>query len=158
MTAPAVAPEGVTLRRADRRDVAAIVDIFGRARAAALPFLPRLHTPEEDFSFFSEALAKSRVTLACAECPIGFMVETESWIEHLYLDPDRRGQGIGQMLLESAKDRQPSLQLWCFADNHGARRFYERHGFTISRHTDGDNEEGLPDLLHVWQREPPDAA
>ena len=46
--------------------------------------------------------------------------------------------------------RAPLRQLWTFAANTGARRFYERHGFVATRRTDGDNEEGAPDILYVW--------
>ena len=31
-------------------------------------------------------------------------------------------------------------------------RFYERHGFTAVEWTDGDNEEGEPDVRMVWRR------
>ena len=42
------------------------------------------------------------------------------------------------------------LQLWVFQRNVGARRFYERHGFTLTELTDGSrNEEREPDALCV---------
>jgi hypothetical protein len=31
----------------------------------------------------------------------------------------------------------------------GAQCFYERHGFVETRRTEGDNEEGAPDILYV---------
>jgi hypothetical protein len=31
-----------------------------------------------------------------------------------------------------------------------ARRFYERHGFVAEATTDGDNEEGAPDVRYRW--------
>jgi hypothetical protein len=42
------------------------------------------------------------------------------------------------------------LQLWTFASNASAQRFYERHCFVETRRTDGDNEEGAPDILYAW--------
>lgn len=154
----AVTPAGVTFRRAEAEDVDAIVGIFTRSRAVALPFLPKLHSAAEDRAFFSGLLETGTVTLASAARPVGFMAETEGWIEHLYLDPEHRGRGIGDALMGEAMARQGRLQLWCFAQNHPARRFYERLGFSAQRHTDGDNEEGLPDILYVWQREPAETA
>ena len=55
-------------------------------------------------------------------------------------------------VVELAKRARPDgLQLWTFASNVGAQRFYERHGFVAIRRTDGrDNEEGAPDILYVW--------
>lgn len=32
----------------------------------------------------------------------------------------------------------------------GARRFYERHGFVVVDATEGDNEEGAPDVCYQW--------
>ncbi len=34
--------------------------------------------------------------------------------------------------------------------NEGARRFYARHGFVVAGGTEGENEEGAPDLLLRW--------
>ena len=42
------------------------------------------------------------------------------------------------------------LQLRTFESNVGAQRFYERHGFTARDRTDGDNKQGAPDILYVW--------
>ena len=46
-----------------------------------------------------------------------------------------------------------ALQLWAFQRNTAARAFYEAHGFTVQRLTDGSgNEEGEPDVLYAWSR------
>ena len=70
----------------------------------------------------------------------------------------RRGTadlGLGARLVEVAKERFPAgLQLWAFQSNAGALRFYERHGFTAVEWTDGDNEEGEPDVRMVWRPVP----
>ena len=42
------------------------------------------------------------------------------------------------------------LDLWAFRSNTGARRFYERHGFVAVAFTEGDNEEGEPDVRYHW--------
>jgi GNAT superfamily N-acetyltransferase len=52
----------------------------------------------------------------------------------IYLDPPRVGQGDGHALLERAEQRLRELghgaaTLWVMTENHGARRFYERHGW-----------------------------
>jgi GNAT superfamily N-acetyltransferase len=51
----------------------------------------------------------------------------------LYLDPVRRGQGIGGALLEAgfARMPQPVQILWTFEQNVPARRFYEAYGFAL---------------------------
>jgi ribosomal protein S18 acetylase RimI-like enzyme len=58
------------------------------------------------------------------------------YISGLALLPGERGRGLGTRLLRSARERAqelgcPELSLICFAGNAGARRLYERHGFTV---------------------------
>jgi putative acetyltransferase len=146
--------DGVTLRLADADDIAAVAGLFARSRAVALPFLPVLHSPAEDIAFFASRRENARMTLAVrGPTPVGFMVETEGWIEHLYLEPEQRGQGLGSLLVNAAKQRQERLQLWCFVDNHAGRAFYARHGFVEIARTVGDNEERQPDILFGWPRQ-----
>ena len=143
--------DGVTLRTATPGDVIEVAGLFARSRAVAMPFLPVLHSPAEDVAFFAGCRERGLMTLAeCEAALVGFMVETEGWIEHLYLEPEQRGQGIGSLLVNAAKQRQKRLQLWCFADNHAGRAFYLRHGFVEIGRTDGNNEEGQPDILFRW--------
>ncbi len=146
-------PRDITLRTANADDIADVAGLFARSRAVAMPFLPVLHSPAEDVAFFAGRREAGLMTLAeRAGALLGFMVETSGWIEHLYLEPDLRGQGIGSLLVNAAKQRQKRLQLWCFADNHAGRSFYVRHGFAETGRTDGDNEERQPDILFGWSR------
>ncbi|WP_328718373.1 GNAT family N-acetyltransferase [Streptomyces sp. NBC_00247] len=53
----------------------------------------------------------------------------------LYVRPDRTGVGTGRALLDEVTARAvadgfPTLALWVLRENAGARRFYERAGFT----------------------------
>lgn len=143
----------ISLRLAVQDDIEAIVALFLRSRQHALPFLPILHTPEEDQLHMFDMLQRGRITLAEDETSLlGFMVDLDGWIAHLYLDPDHRRQGVGQLLLDAAKSRHDRLELWCFQQNWAARAFYEKNGFVAVKETKGDNEEKLPDRLYRWQR------
>ena len=54
--------------------------------------------------------------------------------------------------MAAAKARRPEgLTLWTFVANEGARRFYAREGFVEVGRTEGENEEGLPDVLLAWK-------
>jgi GNAT superfamily N-acetyltransferase len=76
---------------------------------------------------------------------------SNQWINQLYVDPRHTGRGLGSRLVEVAKSVYPEgLDLWTFAANTGARRFYERHGFVAIASTDGDNEERAPDIRYHW--------
>ena len=141
------------LRLATSNDIDDIADVFLRSRQIALPFLPILYSPEQDRAHMRDMLERGRITLAVdGEKLLGFLVDLDGWIAHLYLDPDVRRYGVGAILLDDAKSKHDKLELWCFQQNWPARAFYEKNGFVAVRETDGDNEEGLPDLLYQWQR------
>ena len=141
------------LRLATDDDIEAIAALFLRSRQVALPFLPILYSPEQDRAHMRDMLSRGRIVLAVEnEQILGFLVDLDGWVAHLYLDPDRRRSGVGAQLLEDAKQRHDQLELWCFQQNWPARAFYEKNGFVAIKETDGDNEERLPDRLYRWQR------
>lgn len=87
---------------------------------------------------------------------VGVLVLEDEWLDQLYVDPDHTGRGIGTELMAVAKAQRPTgLSLWTFQANVRARSFYERHGFRPTAATDGDNEEGAPDVRYEW---PPPAS
>ena len=145
--------EEITIRRARAEESDALATLFRRSRTTALPFLPDLHTPEEDRTFFRE-----RVFVACEVwvadvngTPAGFCAVRAGWVDHLYVDPAQQRRGVGAALLRTAMEANDRLLLWTFQCNTNARRFYEAHGFRCIRLTDGaDNEEREPDALYEW--------
>ena len=145
----------IVVRRARDDESDAVAALFRLSKETAMPYLPELHTPEEDRAFFCD-----RVFVQCdvwvAErdgALLGFCAFRTGWVDQLYVDPAQHRRGIGAALLRKAKDANVKLQLWAFQRNESARRFYESHGFTVAKRTDGrDNEEREPDVLLAWQR------
>lgn len=144
-----------TIRSAKPQDVETIADIHRRSRADAMPWLPVVHTPAEDYEFFSRLVIGSQTVLV-AEADreiIGFAAFDNDWLNHLYLTPSAQRKGMGTALLSEVKAAVPRIQLWTFQKNHAARQFYTRHGFIEVEFTDGSsNEEQTPDVLMVWTR------
>lgn len=141
------------LRPAHESDGDAIVAIFRAARAAALSFLPILHTDAEDRAVFGRLVAAGATTVAVEdERLLGFLVLGAHSVEHLYVDPSAWRRGVGGRLLRDAQARRPGgLELWVFQRNHPAIAFYASHAFTITQTTTGTgNEEGEPDARMVW--------
>ena len=143
-----------SLRRASREDTDAIVRIFQAARAAAMPYLPVLHTDEEDQGFFAGVVEREEVWVAELDADVvAFAALGGGMLDHLYVRPDLRARGIGSALLAKAQELRPNgFRLWVFQRNEAARRFYERHGLELVELTDGSgNEEREPDALYEWR-------
>ncbi|MEO6318721.1 MAG: GNAT family N-acetyltransferase [Acidimicrobiales bacterium] len=149
------------IRRAAPEEAPAIADLFWRARLSAVPAIPPSVHPEDDVhTYVTTVLVPAKDTWVADDdgVVVGFMVLDPGWVDHLYVEPGRTGGGIGRQLLDVAKREHPTgLDLWAFQSNTGARRFYERHGFVAVARTDGDNEEGAPDVRYHWPAEDPPA-
>ncbi|MEO1276160.1 MAG: GNAT family N-acetyltransferase [Pseudomonadota bacterium] len=115
------------------------------------PWMPRLHTLEEDRAFCLRLVPKTIVARQAGQM-VGFLARREEEVLCFYLAASARGQGVGAVLLAEAQRARPRLALWTFAENIGARRFYARNGFVETGGTEGDNDEGLPDIRMEWSR------
>jgi GNAT superfamily N-acetyltransferase len=136
---------------ADAPPIAAIVNRW----IDATDWVPRVDSPGVvEAHLREEVLARQTCWVAVHGGPIcGFLAldAEDCLVTSLYLSPAVRGGGVGKALLDQAKAECPQgLGLWTFVANTGARRFYEREGFREVARTDGDNDEGLPDILLRW--------
>lgn len=146
------------IRRAGLRESDPVADLMWRVReqsAATGSIPPSLH-PVADMRTWMRAIVFARHEVWVAVDPddryVGLMVlGPPDWLEHLYIDAAHTGHGLGARMLELAKaELAGPVQLWTFQSNTGARRFYERHGFVATQTTEGDNEEGQPDVRYVF--------
>ncbi|WP_109506374.1 GNAT family N-acetyltransferase [Nocardioides speluncae] len=156
--------ESLTVRAAEAADAEAMADLYTAARVAAVPQMPpALHTNAEDRAWMAARLADGDHEAWVAEdagALLGYALFTETWLDHLFIRPDRTGSGVGGVLLELVKSLRPrGFALWVFETNLGARRFYARHGLLELERTDGaTNEEKAPDVRMAWPGEDPVAA
>jgi GNAT superfamily N-acetyltransferase len=145
-----------TLRRATPQDAAAVADVLIRSRRAAADAIPpAVHSDAEVRGWVGAIVIPEREVWLAEDAggrTLGVLVLDQDWVDQLYVDPDFTGMGLGTRLIELAKSRRPAgLQLWTFASNAGAQRFYRRHGFLEAERTDGSgNEEKAPDIRFVW--------
>jgi GNAT superfamily N-acetyltransferase len=142
------------LRQATSGEASAAADLWLRSRYASVPAIPRpVHSDEDVHRWFVSVVLPSReVWVAEAdEHLVALVVLDGDWIDQLYVDPKWFGRGLGSQLVNLAKELRPSgLHLWTFQSNERARQFYERHGFQQQEMTDGENEEGVPDVRYRW--------
>lgn len=145
----------VRLRRGAAEDAGAITQVFLASRAAAMPYLPRVHSDEDTLAWITHVvLPDSTVWVAESEQGdvLGFASLEGTELDHLYLRPDVLRRGIGSRLLAQVREASPEeLTLHVFQRNTAARAFYERHGFTTVDFNDGSrNEENEPDATYRW--------
>ena len=140
------------IRHAVGGDGPAIAALFRRS-FGTLAFLPTLHTPHEDRSFFGAVVDEQEVWVWDENGVIlGFAALGDAMLNHLYVEPAAQRRGIGTALLAQAKSRREhGFRLWTFQRNEKARAFYERRDFRAVETTDGaGNEEREPDVLYEW--------
>lgn len=151
---PADLPAGLVLRRAADDEADAVADVFIRVRRENADAIPELVHDESSIRAWVSAVMLGHQEVWVAErdgAVVGFMaLRRPDWVENLYLLAGSTGLGVGSALLDIARrELGGKLQLWTFQSNTGARRFYERHGFVGVEMTDGDNEEGAPDIRYA---------
>ncbi len=158
---PALPPTAI--RPARGADATAVADLWLRSRRSSQPAIPApIHTDDEVRAWFATIVLPAGQTWVAerlappgvADPPpiLALLVLDDAWIDQLYVEPRWFGRGVGSALVGRAKLERPGgLDLWTFQANRGARRFYERHGFVAITETDGDNEEGAPDIGYRWR-------
>ena len=142
------------LRSATLDDASTIATLMRTTFRVSLPFLPDLHTAAEDLAYVSgHLIAETTVWVAEIDGVIaGYVAFRPDWIDHLYIHPERQGQGIGPALLAKTMEDGAPKQLWAFQQNARARKFYEARGFEAVEFTDGaGNEEKTPDVRYLWR-------
>jgi len=136
-------------------ETAAVAALYIESRAKSLPRVKRVHSSDEILAWMREVVFPRR-SIRIAQVGdeiVGFAARDGAWLEHLYLKPSWIGKGIGRELLDvivaEARMVTPVLRLYTFQCNTGARRFYERNGFTAVEFGDGStNEEREPDIRY----------
>ena len=152
-------PPEITVREALPAEADAIADLYSAARRAAVPQMPpAMHTDEEHREYYHRHVFEGDGhTVWVAEAGgelLGFAMCTPTFLDGLYVHPDRTGQGVGSLLLDVVDATHPDgYELWVFESNLGARRLYERRGLVEVERTDGSaNEEKAPDIRMARRR------
>ena len=143
------------IRLANAADAAAIAHVHLASRAATMPYLPPQKRSHDQVTRWIEdvVLKAGQIWVAVRDTEIVAYAAVEGDVlEHLYLRPDVRRQGIGTLLLDVVRRHRPDgVSLHVFQLNTDARAFYARHGFTVVATTDGHgNMENLPDMTLRW--------
>ncbi len=152
--------ESVTPRRIEPRapaDAPALLELWvasWRATYAEIDFNAR----REWFVAHLAALeAEGALTLCLREdappALVGFVVinPATGWLDQLCVHPNYFGAGAAQALIDAARRASPKgFRLDVNADNHRARRFYERQGFGLIG-AGGVSHSGRTTVVLEWR-------
>jgi putative acetyltransferase len=83
----------MNLRKTIENEAPRLAFIHRSATEAALPFLPDLHTPEEDLAFYRDVVMQECDVWILEEDEImGFIALKPGWIDHLYVATEHQGK------------------------------------------------------------------
>lgn len=81
--------------------------------------------------------------------PLGFIGLNESHVEMLFIEPNRRGEGIGRALLDHARSSRGQMSVDVNEQNPEAVGFYLHYGFIQTGRSPLDGEGRPFPLLHL---------
>ncbi len=141
----------IEIRAPDACEIASIVRVWHETKRDTYGFIPQEQgrTLEEDDAFFRrEILARCSVWIAVEGAEVlGFLALRGSYVDRLYVRPDRQRRGVGKALLARALALSPQgLELHTHVKNAKARAFYEKHGFRPVRFGVSPPPESEPDV------------
>ena len=117
-------------RRLGEDALPAAAALHRRAGALIPGHDPFAQTEAETRALYAEAFARGELWGVYEDALlVGCLALEPGWIEHLYVEPEWQGQGIGRALIALAQSRQDELRLLTYPANARARRLYERAGF-----------------------------
>lgn len=144
------------LRRYEPEDLHSTIAMWIETKRIAYPYLPLepTYTFDDNLEFFrSHIEPRCEIWLADEEGRIvGFLALDGGYLDRLYVATTHQRQGVGEMLLQRARERSPDgLSLHTHQQNHQARAFYEKHGFRAVKLGISPPPESMPDVEYRWE-------
>ena len=141
--------------RPDDFDVLTI--LWRISREKSLPDFQREkgHFFFEDRDYFREHILKHNQVwvVGSGQQSVAFMAMNKDFIDQLYIDPGFQRRGLGETLLNIARERSPDhLWLYTLQINVNARAFYEKNGFVAEKFGISPPPENEPDVEYHWRR------
>jgi len=140
-------------------DFDAVTILWRVAREKSLPDFQREkgHFFHEDQDYFrNHILIANRVwVVEIDRRPVAFMAMNNDFIDQLYIHPDHQRRGIGERLLNFAREKSPEhVWLYTLQVNVNARAFYEKNGFVPEKFGVSPPPESEPDVEYHWRKSP----
>jgi len=150
-------PEEIIIREYRAVDFDAVTILWRISREKSLPDFQQEkgHFFHEDRTYFRNHVLKDNLVwvVEVDNSPVAFMAMKNEFIDQLYIHPDYWRRGIGEALLNFAREQSPDhLWLYTLQVNVNARAFYEKNGFVAEKFGVSPPPESEPDVEYHWRR------
>jgi ribosomal protein S18 acetylase RimI-like enzyme len=147
----------LVIREYRASDFDAVTILWRISREKSLPDfqLEKGHFFYEDRDYFqSHVLMENQVwVVEKGQRLVAFMAMNQEFVDQLYIHPDHWRQGIGNALLDLAREQSPEhVWLYTLQINLNARAFYEKNGFVAEKFGVSPPPESEPDVEYHWRK------
>ena len=147
----------VVIREFRANDFDAVTILWRISREKSLPDfqLEKGHFFYEDRDYFqNHVLIENQIWVVEVDHhPVAFMAMNDDFVDQLYIDPGYWRRGIGNALLNVAREQSPEhVWLYTLQVNGNARAFYEKNGFVAEKFGVSQPPESAPDVEYHWRR------
>ena len=152
-----LSPIELVIREYEPQDFDAVTILWRISREKSVPEFQMMkgHFFYEDQNYFQDHILKENQlwVVQVNNHPVAFMAMNGDFIDQLYIHPDYWRRGIGQRLIEFARERSPEhLWLYTLQVNVKARAFYEKNGFVAEKFGVSPPPESEPDVEYHWHK------
>jgi len=138
-------------------DFDAVTILWRISRERSLPEFQQEkgHFFYEDRDYFrNHVLMENRIWVVDVDNrPVAFMAMNNDFVDQLYIHPSYWRKGIGNVLLQFAREQSPEhVWLYTLQVNVNARAFYEKNGFIAEKFGVSPPPESEPDVEYHWRR------
>ena len=136
-----------TLRRATIDDASACVLIVDDWIEKTVE-MPRLFDKHQLTKMIKSAI-RLREVRVIGQPVNGYISYNPDLLQISALYVNKRGKGLGKVLLDRLKSDHKYLQLWGHEFNNSAHNFYRREGFQVKARKERGSD-GIPELQFEW--------
>ena len=149
--------ENFFIREYKDEDFDPVTILWRISREKAMPEFQRVkgHFFYEDQNYFQNHVLKDNKVwvVGLKNRVVAFMAMKNDFIDQLYVHPDFWRRGIGNLLLQLAREQSPEhIWLYTLQVNANARAFYEKNGFVAEKFGESPAPESEPDVEYHWRR------
>lgn len=131
----------VRIRPARADDLEALAELHHAIWLQAQWQLVGLPREARDLGWYREVIRPTLDRTRVAErhgAPVGYVTCLDDLLDDIWVAPWAQGERVGALLLRAGEEiiraaGFAEARLECVAANQGARRFYERHGWSLAR-------------------------